>query len=96
LPTEREITRSLSRLGFHVRAAEDITARHVHLCLLGWRVLVRELKRDNLPLSHAYWMVREAELWLNRVKLMQQGKLRLVRWHALGRPAPLASGAELI
>jgi hypothetical protein len=93
MPTEREITRSLSRLGFHVRAAEDITARHVHLCLLGWRVLVRELKRDNLLLPHAYWMVREAELWLNRVKLMQQGKLRLVRWHALGRPT---SGHDVI
>jgi protein-L-isoaspartate O-methyltransferase len=95
-PTEREITRSLSRLGFHVRVAEDITERHIHLCLLGWRVLVRELKRDNLPVSHAYWMLREAELWQTRIKLMQQGKLRLVRWHAQGRPASFASGHELV
>jgi hypothetical protein len=30
-------------------------------------------------------IVREAELWMARVRLMRAGKLRLVRWHAMGR-----------
>jgi len=39
--------------------------------------------------------MREAELWQTRIKLMQQGRVRLVRWHALGRPASFASGHDL-
>jgi hypothetical protein len=27
--------------------------------------------------------VREAELWLRRVRLMQDGRIRLLRWHAI-------------
>jgi cyclopropane fatty-acyl-phospholipid synthase-like methyltransferase len=92
LPTEREISRAMTRLGFDVRVAEDITAHHLECCLQGWRLLVRELKRDNLPLARAYCMVREAELWMNRLKLMQQGKLRLVRWHGFSRAGTLLVG----
>ena len=28
-------------------------------------------------------VVREAELWLARFRLMRAGRLRLVRWHAI-------------
>jgi hypothetical protein len=30
-------------------------------------------------------IISEAELWMARVRLMRAGKLRLVRWHAMGR-----------
>jgi hypothetical protein len=30
-------------------------------------------------------VIREAERWLARCRLMRAGKLRLVRWHAIGR-----------
>jgi hypothetical protein len=28
--------------------------------------------------------VQEAELWMLRLRLLQSGKLRLIRWHAIG------------
>jgi len=30
-------------------------------------------------------VVREAELWMARIRLLRTGRLRLVRWHAIGR-----------
>ena len=36
-------------------------------------------------LQQVAMVVREAELWLARFRLMRAGKLRLVRWHAIGR-----------
>jgi hypothetical protein len=29
-------------------------------------------------------IVREAELWMARLRLMRERRLRLVRWHAIG------------
>lgn len=89
LPTEQEITRALGRLGFDVRVAEDISARHIHLALLAWRVALREVARARPPRREAFWLLREAEQWLRRLRLMQAGRVRLVRWHAIaGAGAP--------
>jgi len=40
-------------------------------------------------LRQAALVVREAELWLARFRLMRRGTLRLVRWHAIATGAPL-------
>jgi hypothetical protein len=41
---------------------------------------------DTRPTLHELALiVREAELWLARYRLMRAGRLRLVRWHAIGR-----------
>jgi hypothetical protein len=32
-------------------------------------------------------LVREAELWLLRLRLIRARKMRLMRWHAIGPPA---------
>ena len=85
LPTEVAITRVLGRLGFDVRIAEDISRRHMDQALLGWRTQVRELEEVRPSRRHASVIVREAELWLVRTRLMRTGRLRLLRWHAIGR-----------
>ena len=84
LPGEVAITRILGRLGFDVRVVEDLSERHVHQALMGWRATVRAM--ENLPPSRqeATAYVGEAELWLLRLRLFQSKRLRLVRWHALG------------
>lgn len=94
VPGERDITRALGRLGFDVRVTEDLTARHVHLALLGWRVLVRTLARDRPSAAHAAWIVHEAELWMHRIALLRAGRLRLLRWHAIAGRPPAAASAE--
>mgnify|MGYP005814235869 CR=1 FL=1 len=85
LPTELSITRVLGRLGFDVRIAEDNTERHMHDALIGWRRTLREIEAKKHSLRQIAQFVNEAELWLLRLRLMEKQKLRLVRWHAIGR-----------
>jgi SAM-dependent methyltransferase len=79
------LTRILKRIGLDVRIAEDTTQRELEQAMLGWRALVRDLG-DNKPSPvTAAFLVAEAELWLLRCKLMQEGKLKTMRWHAIKR-----------
>jgi cyclopropane fatty-acyl-phospholipid synthase-like methyltransferase len=83
LPAEDTITRMLGRLGFEVRVVEDLSPRQTRLALLGWKRLVRELATSRPEPGQAGLVVAEAELWLHRIQLMQQGRIRLLRWHAI-------------
>jgi SAM-dependent methyltransferase len=89
IPAAIAITRMLGRVGLDVRIAEDISARHLEHAMLGWRVLLRDL-RDNKPTRHqAIQLVAEAELWLLRRQLIRDGQLQMMRWHAISRLAPV-------
>lgn len=81
------ITRMLGRVGLDVRVAEDISSRHLEQAMLGWRVLLRDLHGAKPPRQEAAQMVAEAELWLLRRRLIRDGRLRLMRWHAISRTA---------
>jgi SAM-dependent methyltransferase len=84
VPSELAITRTLGRLGFDVRIVEDVSRRHLQYAIRGWSTAVRGMQRSKPSLRQVAVVVREAELWLSRFKLMRAGKLRLVRWHAIG------------
>ena len=84
LPSELAMTRLLGRLGFDVRIVEDISRRHLQYAIDGWRTAVRGMQETKPSLRQVAVVVREAELWLSRFRLMRAGKLRLVRWHAIG------------
>ena len=58
------------------------------LAVIGWKDTLNQLKNKPSP-SEAGRLVAAAELWLARVKLLQDKKLRLLRWHASGRPPPV-------
>jgi hypothetical protein len=90
LPTERSITRMFGRLGFEVRVAEDVTQRYIHLAVLGWRTAVRDMKSERPPPPRAARIVAEAELWLIRLRMMREGRVRMVRWHAISTRRELA------
>jgi cyclopropane fatty-acyl-phospholipid synthase-like methyltransferase len=83
LPTEVAITRILGRLGFDVRAVEDLSERHRRQALAGWRTAVHAMETARPSPEQAMLLVREAELWLLRLRLFQLGRLRLVRWNAI-------------
>jgi hypothetical protein len=51
----------------------------------GWRMAVQAMEDTRPTLHELALIVREAELWLARYRLMRAGRLRLVRWHAIGR-----------
>lgn len=77
------VTRMMGRVGLDVRVAEDISQRHVEQALLGWRVMLRELNDATPTTQQAVELVREAELWLLRRRLIASGHLRMMRWHAI-------------
>jgi SAM-dependent methyltransferase len=83
-PTEMAVTRILGRLGFDVRVTEDISGRHAGQALHGWRDMVAALRDHPPDARRAAPLVAEAELWLLRLRLIRAGKLRLMRWIALG------------
>ena len=80
------ITRALGRMGLDVRVAEDISDRHLEHAMLGWRVFLRALDRKPNR-QEAVHLVAEAELWLLRRRLIRDGRLRMMRWHAISRSA---------
>jgi SAM-dependent methyltransferase len=81
------VTRMLGRVGLDVRVAEDMSENHLEHAMLGWRVMLREL--DAKPSrQEAVELVREAELWLLRRRLIRDGRLRMMRWHAISH-API-------
>jgi hypothetical protein len=85
LPASVAITRMLGRVGFDVRVAEDISQRHIEQAILGWRLIMRDLRTSKPSRQEAAQLVREAELWLMRRRLVRDGRLRMMRWHAIGR-----------
>jgi SAM-dependent methyltransferase len=80
------VTRMLGRVGLDVRVAEDMSQRHLEHAMLGWRVVLRELDRKPSR-QEAVQLVREAELWLLRRRLIREGLLRMMRWHAISHAA---------
>ena len=84
LPQPDAISRGLTRLGFDVRVSEDMSTRHMRLAVLGWRHLVRQMARDRPAHDRAAAVVAQAELWTRRIRLMHAGRIRLMRFHAIG------------
>ena len=85
VPLGISVTRMLGRVGLDVRVSEDISTRHMEQAMLGWRVMLRELRDRKPTRQEAIQMVSEAELWLLRRRLIRNGKLRMMRWHAMSR-----------
>jgi SAM-dependent methyltransferase len=92
VPSELTVTRVLRRLGFDVRIIEDISPRHMQQSVAAWLTAVQAMEHARPALHVLALLVQEAELWLARCRLMRAGRLRLVRWQAIGRggiePAP--------
>lgn len=84
-PRELAISKTLARLGFDVRIVEDMTRCHLQLAMEGWQNTVRAMADARPAARLLAHVVDEAELWMARFRLMQAGRLRLVRWHAIGR-----------
>jgi hypothetical protein len=85
IPSAVAVTRMLGRVGLDVRVAEDISARHLEHAMLGWRVVLRDLRENKPTRQQAAQLIAEAELWLLRRRLIRDGRLRMMRWHGITR-----------
>lgn len=82
-PSADALTDALTRLRFDVRIAEDETGRHVAQVMQGWQEAVRAIAARRPARPRAAALVREAERWLLRLRLLDSGALRLMRWYAI-------------
>ena len=83
-PSEAAMPEALERAGFRVHVVEDAGARHHRAVLMGWIALLEALRTDAVrptPQAAAA-LVAEAEAWLLRLRMLRDGRLRLLRWHA--------------
>lgn len=83
-PPEASVPRALADAGFQVNVVEDAGPRHRRAVMEAWAALLEALRTETARPSpaSARAMVAEAEAWLLRLRLMEQGRLRLLRWHA--------------
>jgi hypothetical protein len=86
IPTPQAVAAVLQAHKMDLRIAEDISQRHIDQVMFGWRDLVASMARNKPPPDEANYVVLEAELWLLRRKLIEAGRLRMMRWHAI-KPA---------
>jgi hypothetical protein len=92
-PGTQWVTQPLERLGFEIRVAEDVSARHIRMAVAGWKHMVRQITQRPSP-RRAAVLVAEAEVWLRRIDLLRAGKLRQMRWLAIGGAGPPAARAN--
>ena len=77
------VSRMLGRVGLDVRAAEDLSKRHLDHAIVGWRALLHDLGAYKPTPGEAARLVAEAELWRLRQRMLRDGRLRMMRWHAI-------------
>lgn len=83
-PSEAAMPAALRRNGFDLHVVQDAGPRHRQVVIQAWAALIGGLAhpaaRPDAPAARA--LVAEAEAWLLRLRLLRQGRLRLLRWHA--------------
>ena len=81
-PAAHELERALARLGMHMGANEDLSHLHARLTVYDWRRLV-DRTHERPSAERGQVMLEEAGGWSMRGRLLQNGSLRLMRWHAV-------------
>jgi hypothetical protein len=64
---------------------EDQSPRHIRQTLRGWQTLVHVLDSAKPSPAQAALLVMEAEIWLRRLRLIEAGQVRMMRWSAIVR-----------
>ncbi len=70
-------------MGFDVRVAEDLSGSYQRYVLSAWAKLVDGLDREDLTRDFVNIMMVEADFWLRRMRALESGKLRLIRYHGI-------------
>jgi len=68
-----------------IRVEEDVTPRFHELVTGGWADYIQAHKSGGLDDDLARALVEEVEIWTRRMHVMEQGQLRLYRFHVLKR-----------
>ncbi|WP_168173665.1 methyltransferase domain-containing protein [Thalassospira sp. TSL5-1] len=72
----------LGKLRFDIRIAKDETELHVHQIKTAWVTLVSELQTSGLDPDFIAFLEDDMEMWMNRVKMLENGELAYYRFYA--------------
>lgn len=90
-PGQHDLPAAMARAGFTIHVMEDVGARQRQAVMEGWQALTGAMRdrHEHPGPADAAALVREAEAWLLRLRLMESGACRLLRWHATVTRAPV-------
>ena len=81
---EAEYAAAFAKAGFRVNVTEDLAERHAVAARRAWARVVEAVSetRPRPPKADIARMVNEIEKWLLRLRLLEDGAIRMLRWHA--------------
>ncbi|OSQ38899.1 class I SAM-dependent methyltransferase [Thalassospira mesophila] len=72
----------LGKLRFDIRIAKDETELHVTQIKHAWMVLLSDLQNSGLDPDFAAFLEDDMEMWMRRVKMLENGELAYYRFYA--------------
>jgi cyclopropane fatty-acyl-phospholipid synthase-like methyltransferase len=73
----------LKELKLDIRISENISPRIVSAIKDGWAAYMERAKESGQLAANGDMIMREAELWMKRLKVLETGSVKLYRFHAL-------------
>ncbi|MCC9622630.1 methyltransferase domain-containing protein [Thalassospira sp. MA62] len=80
--TSQEYKSRLSALKFDIRIAKDESETHLHHIKMAWMTLLSEMQKEGADPDMVDFMVPEMEMWMNRVKMLENGVMGFYRFYA--------------
>jgi cyclopropane fatty-acyl-phospholipid synthase-like methyltransferase len=73
----------LKELKLDIRISENITPRIISAIKKGWAKYMEQAKNQGSVENQGDLVMREAELWMRRLKVLESGQVKMYRFHAL-------------
>lgn len=80
--TADQYKKVLGKLKFDIRIAKDETDVHVSQIKAAWMAMLADIQNSGLDPDVLTYLVPEMEMWMNRVKMLENGTLAFYRFYA--------------
>ncbi|MBX2830606.1 MAG: phosphoethanolamine methyltransferase [Rhodospirillales bacterium] len=80
--TAQEYKSRLGALKFDIRIAKDESETHLKHIKLAWAEMLSDIQKSGLDPDLMDYLVPEMEMWMNRVKMLENGSLAFYRFYA--------------
>lgn len=92
--TQAQYEECLETQKFDVRISEDITKDFIKLVTDGWGAFLRNSRIDDLCPETGDALIREAEIWTERIKAMDEGQVNVQRIYAIKKNRPATTMSD--
>ncbi|HAI32375.1 MULTISPECIES: methyltransferase domain-containing protein [unclassified Thalassospira] len=80
--TAQEYKSRLGELKFDIRIAKDESETHLKHIKLAWMTMLSDIQSSGLDTDMMDYLEPEMEMWMNRVKMLENGSLAFYRFYA--------------